>query len=161
MQQAYPEAPSIGSNRLVCGTGPSTNKLEGGFHNGTCQYQWESCPPVCVPRVSCVPRLLPVAPGDSLRSAGGSDPVSFRTTASVQGPGAHTTFCAPFEHGVSIFYSPLALLKVNPAGLQSQTPGGLSAQGRNPRTPHYLGRTPCNCNYPPIGGLPAWDTGLD
>ena len=29
MQQAYPEAPRAGSNTLVCGTAPSTNKLEG------------------------------------------------------------------------------------------------------------------------------------
>ena len=105
--------------------------------------------------------MLPVSPGDSLRSAGGSDPVSFQMTASVQGPGMHKTFCTPFESGVSIFYSPLALLKVNPAGLQSQTSGGLSAQCRSPRTPHSLGRTSCNCNYPPIGELPTWDVELD
>ena len=67
----------------------------------------------------------PASLGGSPRSAGGSDPGSFQTTASALGPRAYEILCAPFKSGISISHIPLGLLKVSPAGLQSQKFWGL------------------------------------
>ena len=63
----------------------------------------------------------PVSPGASPTSAGGSDPGSFQITASALGPGVCEILCSHFKSGVSLSHSLLALLKVSPIGLQSQT----------------------------------------
>ena len=111
---------------LVGRASPSTNKLEGEFQNGTCLYQ---CP---CDRTSSQNWLLPVSVSPECtpascppRSACGSDPGSFQITASALGPGAGETLCVPCKSGVSVFHSLLALPKVSPAGLQSQTFWGL------------------------------------
>ena len=64
--------------------------------------------------------LPPASLGYSLRSASGSDPGSFQTTASALGLGACEILCMPFKYRVSISYSPPALLFSSSAGLQSQ-----------------------------------------
>ena len=63
--------------------------------------------------------------GDSPRSASGSDPGSFQTTASALGPGVCEILWVPFKSGVAISHSSLTLWKVSPAGFQSQTFWGL------------------------------------
>lgn len=65
---------------------------------------------VYVPRLSCS-GLLPLL--ETLRSAGRSDPVFSQITVSE-------ILCALLMNNVSISCSPLRLLKVNPASLQSQ-----------------------------------------
>ena len=52
-----------------------------------------------------------------LGSAGESEPGSFQMIASSLDPGG----CTSVKSGVPICHNPLALLKVNPGGLQSQT----------------------------------------
>ena len=74
-----------------------------------------------------------VSPGDSPRSAVRSDPESFQITVSASGPRACEIFCAPFRSEVSIPYSLLGLLKVRPAGLQSQMLWGLIFPGQDPQ----------------------------
>ena len=71
--------------------------------------------------------------GDSTGSAGGSDPTSFQITASALGLGVCEILCVPFKSGVSISHSLLALLKVSPTGLQSQTFWGLVFSVQDPR----------------------------
>ena len=61
---------------------------------------------------------LLLALGDSPRSASGSDPGSFQITASALGPQVLRFCCTCFKNGVSVSYSPLALLKISPAGFQ-------------------------------------------
>ena len=62
-------------------------------------------------------RLPPASPGDSPRSAGGSDPDSIQLTASALRPGACEILCVPFKNGV-YFPQPSGLPKVNPISLQ-------------------------------------------
>lgn len=59
--------------------------------------------------------------GGSPRSEGGPDPVSFQITAFALDPVAGGILYALFKIGVSVSHSLLALLKVSPDGLQSQT----------------------------------------
>ena len=92
-----------------------------------CPHGRTSSPKWLLP-VSMFPGWVPVASvssGDSPRSAGVSDPGSFQITASVLGFGACEILCVPFNSGVSIFHSPLGLLKVSPTGLQSYISWGL------------------------------------
>ena len=103
--------PSTGTNRLVGRAESRLNKLEGGFHPGTREHQGPGATgstkrlPQCLcPRASC--GCLP-SPGDSLGSAGRSDPGSFQITASALGPGACEILCTPFTSGLSISHSPL------------------------------------------------------
>ena len=104
--------------------------------------------------------LPSVSPGDSPRSASGSDPESFQITASFLGPGMYEILCGPFKSGVSISHSPLTLPKVRPDGFQSQTFWGLIFMVQNPQAGEPsvgLGsHAPCNYNYPPICGWPTW-----
>ena len=108
---------------------PGTNRLERGFQNGTCQcwcqlsrrrfQKWP--PPVShYPRASQLP---PVSLGGSPRALSESDSGAFQTTASALGLGVCEIFCTPFKSGVSVFYSPLALPNICPAGFQSLTSG--------------------------------------
>ena len=68
---------------------------------------------------------LPASPGGSQRSPGRSDPGFFQIIASALDPSTYGILCAQRKKKnrgeVSIFHSPLALLKVSPIGLQSQT----------------------------------------
>ena len=74
------------------------------------------------PRASCSCLL---SPGDSLGSAGRSDPGSFQIPASALGPGAREILCAPFTSGLSVSHSPLVVLKVGPTDPQGfLTPWG-------------------------------------
>ena len=59
--------------------------------------------------------------GCTSKSAGGSDPGPFQNIVYSLGPRVCEILCAPFESGVSISYSSLALLKVkvSPTGLPS------------------------------------------
>ena len=59
--------------------------------------------------------------GDSPRWACRSDPGCYQITASFLGPRSCETLCTPLKSGEV----PLALLKVSPTGLQSQTLWGL------------------------------------
>ena len=109
-------------------------------------------------------QLSPSTPGGSPRSSGGSDPGSFQVTASALDPGAGEILCVTFTNRVSIFYSPLAFLKVSPTGLQSQAFWGLVFLVQDPRLgslmwnsdPSLLGKKLCNCYYPPICGPLTW-----
>ena len=115
----------------------------------------------------CVPGW---GPGGSLRSAGGSDPGSFQITASATASRVCEILCVHFKTGVSISHSALAVPKVSPTGLQSQTFWGLMFLMQNcwAGEPDVRLRSlapwgePCNCNYPPICGSPSpGDMGLD
>ena len=77
---------------------------------------------VCVPRMShsCPPPLQ-----DSPRPAGRSDPGSYQITAFALGPSACWILCVPFKSEVSISPSPVELLQLNSAVLQSQMLWGL------------------------------------
>ena len=66
-------------------------------------------------------QLPSASPGDSPRSAGGSDPGFFQIIAFSLGPRACEILCTPFRIGVSISHRPLVLPKVSAASLQSQT----------------------------------------
>lgn len=69
--------------------------------------------------------MSPASPGDSPRSADGSDLGSFQIAASVLGPGTCEILCATFKSGVSISHSP--------AGLQSQMFQELIFPGQDPQ----------------------------
>ena len=97
--------------------GPGANQLEGGFQNGACQC-------LCLQGEL---QLLAASLADSPRSTDESDLGSFQITASALVPGVCEILCAPFKRGISISPSPLGLLKLIPAGLQSQTFWGLGA----------------------------------
>ena len=78
---------------------------------------------VYVPRVS---HSHPTAtPGDSPRPAGRSGLGSYHITAFTLSPGACESLCVQFKSEVSISLSPVGLLKLSPAGLQSQILWGL------------------------------------
>ena len=66
--------------------------------------------------------------GSSPRSAGEPDPGSFKLL-----PLPCEILCAPCMSGTSISLSSLALLKVSPAALQSQTLRGLVIPVQDPR----------------------------
>ena len=134
-------------------TSTSVLMVEQDCQNGDCQ---RLCPQDEL-------QLPPASLGGSLRSAGGCDPGFFQITASAMGPGMCEILCAPCKSGVSISHSPLALLKLSPAGLQSQTFWGFVflVQGlctgypRVGSDPLLLGEELCSCNYPPICGSPT------
>ena len=103
------------------------------------------------------------------RSEGRSEPGSFQITASALGPSLCEILCAPFESRVSISYSPLALRKVSPTGLQSPMFWKLFFLVQDPQAgkpnvgsyPSVLRENFCNCNYPPFVGRPPKGMGLD
>lgn len=68
----------------------------------------------------CELQLSPASLGGSLRSAYVSDPASFQITTSALCLRTCGILGMPFKSVVSIFYSPLTLLKLSPTGLQSQ-----------------------------------------
>ena len=71
--------------------------------------------------------------------------------------------CVPFKSGVSISHNSLALPKVSPTGLWSQTSWRLIFLVQDPQTgeprwgsdPFLLGENLHICNYPPVCGLPT------
>ena len=69
--------------------------------------------------------MPPVSPGDSPRSARGSDPGSFLITASALGLRAWEILQEPLKSRISVSYSPKALLYTSPDGLQSRVFWGL------------------------------------
>ena len=75
---------------------------------------------------------LLLALGDSPRSASGSDPGSFQITTSALGPQVLRFCCTCFKNGVSVSYSPLALLKISPLAFKAKCSGGSSSQCGNP-----------------------------
>ena len=87
--------------------------------------------------------------GGSPRSAGGSDAGSFQTAASALGPRACEILCEPFESGVSVSHSHLALQKVSALAFKAKHPEDLSSWHRTPglesltwgSDPSLLGRT--------------------
>ena len=107
--------------------------------------------------------LPPVSPGDSPRSAGGSDPRSSQIIASALG-WQHVRFCMHFFRE-----EPLSFPKVSPAHLQSQILWGLIFHTQDPwagkpmwgSAPLLLRESLSSCNYSPICGLPTVGVGLD
>ena len=67
----------------------------------------------------------PTSPGDSPRPAGRSGPGSYQSIAFALHPGEWEILCTPFKSEVSISPSPVGLLRLSPAGLQSQMLWGL------------------------------------
>ena len=104
---------------------------------------------------------LPASPGGSERSPGRSDPGFFQIIASALDPSTYGILCAQRKKKnrgeVSIFHSPLALLKVSPIGLQTKPSKGSSSWCRTPRlkimmwslNPSLLVVDHSSCNYPP------------
>lgn len=141
--------------------GPSVNKLEKVFQNGAYQHK---CP--CV-RMNSEKWLLPisvsavhapVAPSSSWgspRSARGSNQAPFKLLLPLVSE--HVRFCVCPLGVQSVCHIPVALLAFK----------ALSSWCRNPAPgssiwdsdPSRLEENPCNCNYPPICGLPAWEYG--
>ena len=131
------------------GRGFSANKLERGFQNGSCQH-WgphgrmssqNGCRQCLCPWGEL--QLPPASLGGSPGSVGGSDPGSFQITASSLCLGGCEILCAPFKSGDSISYSPLALPKVSPVGLQSEKFQGLILPVQEPWTgEHNVGPGP-------------------
>ena len=122
---------------------------------------------VYVPRVrpKC---LLPVS--ETLQDSWWVWPGSFQITASVLGHRGCEILCASFKSGVSISYSPLALLKVSTVGLQSQMFRELIFLVQDPCgwgawcgawTPHSLGRISAVVIILPFVGHPRKSMGLD
>ena len=77
--------------------------------------------------------MLPTSPEGSPRSASGSDPGSFQITASVLGLRVCEILCVPCKNGISVSYSPLAILKTSPIGVQIQVFWGLYSQCKTPK----------------------------
>lgn len=106
-----------------------TNKLEGGFRvalssTSVLMVEWAHQNVCSQWLLICSQDELqwsPASLGGSPRSADGSDPGFFRITASSLGPGMCDILCAPCKSGDFISQSPLALLILSPAGLQSHT----------------------------------------
>lgn len=104
--------PSTGTNRLVGRAESRLNKLGVGIPRlalVSTRVQEQQAPQK-VTQCLC-PRAKAgclSSPGDSLGSAGRSDPGSFQITASALGPGACEILCTPFTSGLSISHSPLA-----------------------------------------------------
>ena len=101
--------------------------------------------------------MLSASLGGSARSASGFYLGFFQITASVLGLGVCEILCAPFKGGVSLSYSPLALLYSSPAGLQSHMFWGVVFPVQDLR----LGRTSAIVIlFPFVGCLPG-SVGLD
>ena len=90
--------------------------LEGRLQNDACQW-W-----CYYGRMSSPKWLLPASPspGGSPRSASGSDPGSFQTTASVLGLRLCKNLHVLFKSRGSVSYSPVTLPNISPTGFQSQ-----------------------------------------
>ena len=82
----------------------------------------------------------------------------------------HVNLCIPFKSGVFISHNPLSLLKVSPAGLQSQTFWGLALLRQDPRAGEpavglrpfsSLGRSSAVVIILPFVDCPARHMGLD
>lgn len=69
---------------------------------------------VCIPEWA---QLFPASLSGSPRTLGESDPGSFQMTTTALGTRACEILWVPFKSGGSISQSPLALLKISPAGL--------------------------------------------
>lgn len=152
------------------GFGPRAMKLEGRFQNGICQY------PCSCGRMNSSKWLLPVptSPGWATvafylsqwrsRSASRFDPGSYQITASVLDSRACKIWFLPFKNEVSIFPSPLGLLKVSPAGFHSQMFWSLPSQCRTPRLGSLMWDSDlsllcenlCSCSYSGFGS-PTWE----
>ena len=77
-------------------------------------------------------QLPPASTGGSPRRGSSSDLGSFQTTISSLVPRGSGIFYMPFKRGVSTSHSPLGLLKVSPAGLQSQSFWGVHLSSTGP-----------------------------
>ena len=89
--------------------------------------------------------MLPASLEGSPRSASGSDPDFFQTTASVLGLRAYEILHVPFKSGVSVSYSPSALPKMSPTGFQSQMFWGLISLMQDPQVGCPIwGSDPCS-----------------
>lgn len=141
--------------------GPSVNKLEKVFQNGAYQHK---CP--CVRMNSkngccqylcqlCTPQLpLPLL-GALQDQQGGLTQAPFKLLLPLVSE--HVRFCVCPLGVQSVCHIPVALLAFK----------ALSSWCRNPAPgssiwdsdPSRLEENPCNCNYPPICGLPAWEYG--
>ena len=95
---------------------------QNGYHQGLCPQGYLQAPP---------PHSA--SPGDCLRPAGGSGPGAYQNSAFALGPGAFEILCSPFKSEVSISSSRLGLLKLSPAGLQSQMLWGLIFPVQDPQ----------------------------
>ena len=92
--------------------------VEGAPKSGCHQYQ--------CPWVSCSHPLALLGDLSTLAYRSGS--ASYEITAFTLGPSACETVCPPFTSEMSISTSPLGLLKLSPAGLQSGMLWGLVPQ---------------------------------
>lgn len=121
---------------------------------------------ICVPRgsLSCLLQWK-----SSLRSANGSDSGSLQMTPSSLGLRACEILCALFEIGVSLSYSPLALLHASPIGLQCWMFGELVFLVQDPEWGSPMWGLDSSLlgdylednhfwihDYPPICELPSW-----
>ena len=105
--------------------------------------------------------MPPASIGGSPRSTNGCDPGSFQSTASALGFGPCEILFLSFTSGVSVSYSPPALLYTSPTGLQNQTFWKLHAELLSwgarcgARTPSSMGRTSATMIILPfVGHLP-------
>ena len=109
----------------LVGLGLIADKLEEEFPNSACQLH---CPcgrkrlPKIAVAIVCIPKVSPVVScllGGYSGSAGGYGPGSFQISTSALGPKVYEILCTFSKSRVFISDS-LTLLKVSPAGLQSQ-----------------------------------------
>ena len=134
--------------------GPAATKLKGGFQNASCQHQ---CPCGSMSSLSgCHQCLCP--------RASSSCPLLLQETLQdqqvvlTQSPFIWLLLpceivSAFFNSGVFISHNPLSLLKVSPAGLQSQTFWGLALLRQDPGLGSLLwGSGP----FPPWGEVLQW-----
>ena len=96
--------------------------VEGAPKSGCHQYQ--------CPWVSCSHPLALLGDLSTLAYRSGS--ASYEITAFTLGPSACETVCPPFTSEMSISTSPLGLLKLSPAGLQTRMLGGPCSWYRTP-----------------------------
>ena len=145
------------------GPGPSTNKLKKGSEMvlaSTSVHMVERAPQNGYHLCSCPQgelRLPPASPGGSPRQQEDLIQVPFKLLLLPWVP-EHMRFCVCLLRVESPSHSSLALLKVSPAGLQSQMFWGLVFPVQDP----WLGspvwesddllieENLCNCNYSPI-----------
>ena len=120
------------------GLGPGANKIERGLQSGASQCQCpcsrtssqKGCGHHPRPQVSSSHLQLPWRFTKIRRWVW---PRLLSNSCFCLGPGGCEILCSPFKSGVSICPSPLGLLKVSPAGLQSQTFWGLIFPVKDPQ----------------------------
>ena len=131
-------------------TSTSVLVLEWTLKNGCCQY-------LCHLSKSQSPLPLP---GPLQDQQGGLTQAPFKLHLPLVSE--HARFCVCPLRIQSVSHIPVALLKVIPTGFQGliflvQEPW---ARGFNMDSDSsLLEENLCNCNYPPICGLPAWEYG--